>query len=323
MKCPNCGNETQVDAIFCDRCGMRLDGHSAAASAPETPAATQGARGIVCPDCGASNTPGEMFCSECGAPLAAPQPDSTIPAEPARVAAQQAPGGKPTACPACGGAVGADDAFCYACGAELGPVPVTAQPPATAPPPESPLQKVAAARAAQPAAKPPGAAPSVTECPACGAQVTSGDAFCEFCGAAMLAPEGASMIEGAPEAPPFAGPSVVPGPEAMPSRPRLIVASTGIEISLPPGSSTLVGREDPVGGVFPDVDMTPHGGEEGGVSRRHFRITLAGGQYAIEDLNSTNFTLLNRQRLQAGVSTTLADGDEIRAGRVRLIFRVG
>jgi len=103
----------------------------------------------------------------------------------------------------------------------------------------------------------------------------------------------------------------------------LIVSSTGIEISLPPGSSTLVGREDPVGGVFPDVDLTPHGGEEGGVSRRHFRITLAGGQYAIEDLNSTNFTLLNRQRLQAGVSTTLADGDEIRAGRVRLIFRVG
>jgi len=88
------------------------------------------------------------------------------------------------------------------------------------------------------------------------------------------------------------------------------------------GKEALVGREDPYSGVFPDIDLTPHGGEEGGVSRRHFKITLTGGQYMVEDLNSTNFTILNRQRLQPGVPMVLADGDEIRAGRVRLVFRV-
>jgi len=102
-----------------------------------------------------------------------------------------------------------------------------------------------------------------------------------------------------------------------------VVADSGIEIPLRPGQETLVGREDPHSGVYPDIDLAPHGGEQGGVSRRHFKITLSGRGYVIEDLNSTNFTLLNRQRLQPGVLATLSDGDEIRAGRVRLIFRVG
>jgi len=85
----------------------------------------------------------------------------------------------------------------------------------------------------------------------------------------------------------------------------------------------LVGREDPLSNTFPDVDLTPHGGEEGGVSRRHFKITLGEGQYAIQDLNSTNSTWLNRTRLQPGLPVVLRDGDEIRAGRVRLVFRAG
>jgi len=61
---------------------------------------------------------------------------------------------------------------------------------------------------------------------------------------------------------------------------------------------------------------------EGGVSRRHFKITHVGGQYMIEDLNSTNYTMVNRQRVQPGQAVPLADGDEVRAGRVRLIFKV-
>jgi pSer/pThr/pTyr-binding forkhead associated (FHA) protein len=83
-----------------------------------------------------------------------------------------------------------------------------------------------------------------------------------------------------------------------------------------------VGREDPYGGVFPDIDLTPYGAEEAGVSRRHFKVTVSGANYLIEDLNSTNFTLLNRQRLQPGTPTALADGDEIRRGRIRLLFKV-
>ena len=106
-------------------------------------------------------------------------------------------------------------------------------------------------------------------------------------------------------------------------QPRLVVVASSIEIPLPPAAEAVVGREDPVAAIFPEVDLTPHGGEDGGVSRRHFCIRRAGNQFTVEDLNSTNYTLLNRQKLEPGRPMPLADGDEIRAGRVRLIFKVG
>ena len=73
--------------------------------------------------------------------------------------------------------------------------------------------------------------------------------------------------------------------------------------------------------IFPDVDLTPHGGEEGGVSRLHARIFFESGQYQLEDENSTNFTFLNRQRLAAKTPTPLHDNDEVRFGRVMLRFK--
>lgn len=146
-----------------------------------------------------------------------------------------------------------------------------------------------------------------------------GDSFCDHCGAALAAPAPAVAPVAAQPAP---VPVAQPAPAPVGGGARLIVVASGVEIPLPVGKEALVGREDPYSGVFPDIDLTPHGGEEGGVSRRHFKITLTGGQYMIEDLNSTNFTILNRQRLQPGVPMALADGDEIRAGRVRFVFRV-
>ncbi|NLD72653.1 MAG: FHA domain-containing protein, partial [Chloroflexi bacterium] len=112
-----------------------------------------------------------------------------------------------------------------------------------------------------------------------------------------------------------------PAPAAAAQAPRLVIATSGIEIPLPTGQQVVVGREDPYTGVYPDVDLSPHGGEEGGVSRRHFRIAQSGGRYTVEDLNSTNMTYVNRQQLQPGAPVALSDGDEIRAGRVRMTFR--
>jgi len=68
------------------------------------------------------------------------------------------------------------------------------------------------------------------------------------------------------------------------------------------------------------IDLTPHGGEVGGVSRRHARLMLRNGQWLIEDLNSTNFTFVNNQRLAPGAPLALKDGDQIRMGRVVLAF---
>jgi pSer/pThr/pTyr-binding forkhead associated (FHA) protein len=102
----------------------------------------------------------------------------------------------------------------------------------------------------------------------------------------------------------------------------LVIADSGAEIPLPAGDEIFVGREDPVSGIFPQVDLTPHGGEEGGVSRQHALIIVEGGAYFVEDLDSTNFTFVNKQKLAPKTRQPVGDGDEIRFGRIAVVFRV-
>lgn len=61
--------------------------------------------------------------------------------------------------------------------------------------------------------------------------------------------------------------------------------------------------------------------EDSSVSRIHARITKEGPEYYLEDLNSTNGTWKNGLRLQPYEKRKLEEGDEIRCGRVQLIFR--
>ena len=102
---------------------------------------------------------------------------------------------------------------------------------------------------------------------------------------------------------------------------RLIVEADNQEFDLSGKDNILIGREDAVSNIYPDVDLTEHGGEDGGVSRLHARIFYENGQYMLEDENSTNFTFLNRQRLAAKTPTPLNDNDEVRLGRVLLRFK--
>ncbi len=58
------------------------------------------------------------------------------------------------------------------------------------------------------------------------------------------------------------------------------------------------------------------------ISRRHLRIFRQNGAYFIEDLNSTNGTLLHGQFLQPGTPTPLVDGDELYLGNSQAVFRL-
>jgi DNA-binding winged-HTH domains len=57
-----------------------------------------------------------------------------------------------------------------------------------------------------------------------------------------------------------------------------------------------------------------------GVSRRHARITVAGEQVTLEDLESRNGTYRGSEKIAGPV--TLSDGDEIRLGPVKITFRL-
>jgi hypothetical protein len=178
---------------------------------------------------------------------------------------------------------------------------------------------VAVAAAPQPAPS-VAAAPAGSEvCPSCGAINPAGEAFCSNCGSMLGAAAAASAPAQAVSPAPAAAPVMSSAPAALNA--KIIVESDNQEFDLSGKDNILIGREDAVSNIFPDVDLTPHGGEEGGVSRMHARIFVESGQYLLEDENSTNFTFLNRQKLAAKTPTQLHDDDEIKLGRVLLRFK--
>jgi hypothetical protein len=101
----------------------------------------------------------------------------------------------------------------------------------------------------------------------------------------------------------------------------LLLRATNASLAIPPGKQVIViGREDPVSGIFPDIDLDPHGGLESGVGRQHAQLVLLNGLVCLEDLSSVNGTALNRQRLAPHQPTPMKDGDEIRLGKLVLIY---
>ena len=284
ITCPNCGAPAPLGAAFCDNCGNSLAGMAARpGSGSAAPAAGQ----QRCPNCGESVMPGEAFCGNCGTPLSSAAPTAYAPPSP-----PSAPNWSPPPAP-----------------------PAASWNPPSAPSswPSSP--------APQPAAG--------GQCPTCGSPVQPSDVFCDNCGHALTPgsgfpsePQIPVKFESDPHLPMPMTPPEPPAPVIPVLSPRLVVQASGATLNLTPGKNEyLIGREDPVSGSFPDVDLVPYGGEEGGVSRRHAQILRRGGQFSIEDLNSVNYTFVNRQKVAPGTPHPLQDGDEVRLGRVVLQFK--
>ena len=71
------------------------------------------------------------------------------------------------------------------------------------------------------------------------------------------------------------------------------------------------------------VDLSPFGGFEMGVSRRHAIIRSGANGYEIMDLGSTNGTWLNGQRLAPNKPYTLLSASHIRVAGIRLFVICG
>lgn len=83
----------------------------------------------------------------------------------------------------------------------------------------------------------------------------------------------------------------------------------------------LIGWADAGAQRLPDIDLTSLGGGSMGVSRNHALLRFRGGQWDIEDLDSTNGTALNETPLAPRTPTQLADKTTIRVGSIKLFFR--
>ncbi len=65
-----------------------------------------------------------------------------------------------------------------------------------------------------------------------------------------------------------------------------------------------------------DIDLTPYGGQQLGVSRRHVMIIKEGNLLKVADLGSTNGTYLNGVRLQPRQPRLLRTGDQLSLGHL-------
>jgi hypothetical protein len=72
-----------------------------------------------------------------------------------------------------------------------------------------------------------------------------------------------------------------------------------------------------------EIDLTPYGAMDRGVSRVHAQLHLAEGKVYITDLGSTNGTYITGNRLEANTPSVLRKGDELLLGRlaVQVLFR--
>jgi len=101
-----------------------------------------------------------------------------------------------------------------------------------------------------------------------------------------------------------------------PKQARLVVISSGQSIPLT-GELMVVGRQDPILGIFPEINLP-----DKTVGRRHAYLRHQHGAYSVEDLNALNKTRLNGVTLTPHEEHTLKDGDMLRFGSVEVRFEL-
>lgn len=72
-----------------------------------------------------------------------------------------------------------------------------------------------------------------------------------------------------------------------------------------------------------EIDLTPYGAMDRGVSRIHAQLHLENNHLYITDLASTNGTYITGNRIEADTPTALRKGDELLLGRlqIQILFR--
>jgi hypothetical protein len=106
--------------------------------------------------------------------------------------------------------------------------------------------------------------------------------------------------------------------ESKAAFPELIISTSGRHICLPDASPVYLGRRDERRSIYPDIDLTQDGGATHGVSRQHACIYQGNNGTYVEDINSTNGTFVNGERLSPLQTYPLQHGDVLRLGQLEL-----
>lgn len=99
------------------------------------------------------------------------------------------------------------------------------------------------------------------------------------------------------------------------------VVGTAATIQAQVHEAMIIGRSDPQSGVYPDVDLGPHGAQSNGVSRQHAAVIAKDNRIKIKDLGSVNGTKLNGFTLDPNQEYRLRHGDSVEIGQLKLQVR--
>lgn len=102
----------------------------------------------------------------------------------------------------------------------------------------------------------------------------------------------------------------------------LWVAFTGQRFPLPAQGEVVVGRGDPVVGLFPDIDLGTIREIARVVARRHVKIVAKEGRHYVQDLGSADGTRLNGVRISMDDFHLLNPGDHLWLGGCVLVYDV-
>ncbi|MEO7539305.1 MAG: protein kinase [Pyrinomonadaceae bacterium] len=152
-------------------------------------------------------------------------------------------------------------------------------------------------------------------CGFCGQCIVATDLFCAFCGAKQpIAQQGVhSEIYGRSLA-----------------TAKLVVDGTS-DLDAPvftlEKDETFVGRRDPQSNIFPEIDLSRYDPQTK-ISRRHARIWRTGDGFTVEDLGSSNGTVIlggvsDSFNLRPHEPHPLANGDRLKLGDTTLHFLMG
>lgn len=161
-------------------------------------------------------------------------------------------------------------------------------------------------------------------CPSCQEPNLPGTLFCLHCGT-YLPSGGPLRTEPFPEQQPPRVRVRRYGDDAFGSRALGIeveILETHRKVLLSADAEILIGRLDAAHGVFPELDLTSDGGLEHGISRRHARLYTREGKWYVEDLDSTNGTYVNEERLTPYLPYAFSDGDILTLGTLRLRINI-
>jgi ribosomal protein L40E len=105
---------------------------------------------------------------------------------------------------------------------------------------------------------------------------------------------------------------------------RLVIQNDNVSIPIPQDvPEAILGRQDAASNSYPEIDLNPYGGHTAGVGRQHARLVMDRGHLCLIDLDSVNGSYVNRKKIPPDQPVPIQDGDEIRLGRLKMIYQAG